>query len=821
MAGTRKFFRVFLASPGDLVEERRVAKRVIDEYNSQLAYAFGYHAELVGWEDTLPGVGRPQALINRDLDGCDLFVGMLWKRWGSLPDTSGEFTSGFEEEYVRSMRRFEAEQRPQIQLLLKDIDPASLFDAGPQLERVQAFRERVFAEKKLMAKTFASITEFEKLFRFCINGYVMELGDQEVATSPEKSEPRGVSSSVQVTAEEAEVVAEAALPAEGIAFLRGLMINLKRGKDFSPSSSEVARFRLLSLTIGTQGNDEATLGAHDSNLLFKDRKSLRLSRQEQLGLLNAGLESFKSQNHPVWHWLASLDGFKDQVLAISSIVGSSSDSELGAISAMRVLGQLIRDEGAITRDFILDTWFGNDSRDVRSAALGYLAECGTSTDIPRLREELGKNDYQTEKAAVTAILSILEREGADTLFPTLLELRPASVGDKLLRAIFSKSKPPTELLLQTLDQRSGEVRQMAVAELRKRRALPLPTAEKLLGDESARVRYEAMQSLISAGRTFSEEEVKSILTRKSESPLGRGFLAQLANVDTVGESLFEEFTRHQMLTLAEDDLVTKAQTANLDQDAFIALARKNPAAHREEVILALRDRFTVRHQAAIERVTNMFGAQSDMVERVRGLGEFLRKQYTRQALDLIASEQRAEDLTLVRETIRSGFVGYSSVDLLYLKRFGYWEDIPHIIASLERSAARRGASLLAQIDDDKYELAATVIYALGRNRIDELFGIEMPVQLKIALIRWATAQIFKTISGARLNELLRAENADVRKATVLKAIVNFPKKRIAEVLDEYQSGAQFYYNVIHWLDFGLSVPRREMLRGAARELAEV
>lgn len=824
MAGTRKFFRVFLASPGDLIEERQVAKRVIDEYNSQLANALGYHADLVGWEDTLPGIGRPQTLINRDLDGCDLFVGMLWKRWGSSPDTGGEFTSGFEEEYVRSMRRFAAEQRPQIHLLLKDIDPPSLVDPGEQLKRVQSFREQVFNEKKLLAKRFANISDFEQTFRLCIQGYAIELGDQEAATSPEKSETRGVSSSAQVTAEETEVMAETALPAEGVAFLQGLVTNLKRGKAFSPSSSEVARFRLLSLTAWTQGNDEATLGAHDSNLLFKDRKSLRLSRQEQVGLLDAGLETFKSQNIPVWHWLASLDGFKHQVLAISSIVSSSSDHQVGAISAMRVLGQLIRDEGAITRDVILGRWFEKDSgRDVRSVALDYLAECGTSTDIPRLREELGKNDYQTEKAAVAAILSILEREGIDMLFPTLLELQPASVDDNLLRAIFLRSKPPTKLLLQALDQRSSEVRKMAVAELRKRRALPLPTAEKLMSDESAQVRYEAMQSLISAGRTFSAEEAKSVLTRKRESPPARGILglSMLANADSVGESLFEEFTRDQLLTLAEDDLVAKAQTANLDQDAFIALARKNPSAHREEVMLALRDRFTARHQAVLERLISMFGAQSDMVEKVRGLGEFLRQRYTRQALDLIGSELRAEDLALVREVIRSGFAGYSAVDLFYLKRFGSWEDIPHIIASLERSAGRRGASLLVQINDDSYELAAAVIYALGRDRIDELFGIEMPIQLKIALIRSSTAQHFKTISSARLNELLRAESAEVRKASALKAIVSFPKKRIADVLEEYHSANQFYYNVIHWLDFGLSVPRREMLRGAARELANV
>ncbi|MBK7294817.1 MAG: hypothetical protein IPI84_13845 [Holophagaceae bacterium] len=91
--GIRRFVTIFLASPGDLAEERKVAKEIVDDFNSQLADALGYQVELVGWEDTLPGVGRPQAIINRDLDGCD-FVGMLWKRWGTPPGPTPRLRGG-------------------------------------------------------------------------------------------------------------------------------------------------------------------------------------------------------------------------------------------------------------------------------------------------------------------------------------------------------------------------------------------------------------------------------------------------------------------------------------------------------------------------------------------------------------------------------------------------------------------------------------------------------------------------------------------------------------------------------------------------------
>jgi hypothetical protein len=82
MATDRTIVRVFLASPGDLVDERRAAKGVVDEFNRLWANALGYQFELVGWEDTAPSFGRPQALINRDLEECELFIGMMWKKWG-------------------------------------------------------------------------------------------------------------------------------------------------------------------------------------------------------------------------------------------------------------------------------------------------------------------------------------------------------------------------------------------------------------------------------------------------------------------------------------------------------------------------------------------------------------------------------------------------------------------------------------------------------------------------------------------------------------------------------------------------------------------
>ena len=83
MPTTRKVLRIFLASPGDLEEERIAIRDIVLEINESWANPLGYHIDLVAWEETVAGYGRPQHLINKDLDQCDLFIGMIWKRWGT------------------------------------------------------------------------------------------------------------------------------------------------------------------------------------------------------------------------------------------------------------------------------------------------------------------------------------------------------------------------------------------------------------------------------------------------------------------------------------------------------------------------------------------------------------------------------------------------------------------------------------------------------------------------------------------------------------------------------------------------------------------
>jgi hypothetical protein len=160
-------YRIFIATPGGLDQERRAFVQTLDRYN--VAEAMHRQAMFfpVGWEDTLAGAGRPQSLIDRDLDKCDYFVMVLWDRWGSPPGDP-QYTSGTEEEYRLAMAHLQDSKHPlrQVVVFFKAIeDPKLIQDPGEQLKKVLTFKKELEASRSVLFYTFADIEEFRERLR--------------------------------------------------------------------------------------------------------------------------------------------------------------------------------------------------------------------------------------------------------------------------------------------------------------------------------------------------------------------------------------------------------------------------------------------------------------------------------------------------------------------------------------------------------------------------------------------------------------------------------------------------------------------------------
>ena len=79
----------------------------------------------IGWEDTIGGNRRAQEIINRDLETCDYFLGILADHWGSPPQSGSDvettYSSGFHEEYELAQQLFAAGKMKDILLFFKKI----------------------------------------------------------------------------------------------------------------------------------------------------------------------------------------------------------------------------------------------------------------------------------------------------------------------------------------------------------------------------------------------------------------------------------------------------------------------------------------------------------------------------------------------------------------------------------------------------------------------------------------------------------------------------------------------------------------------------
>ena len=188
MADNLTTYKIFIASPGGLQDVRTAFRDEIDEYNTSDAKHRGVEFEAVGWEDTLPGIGRPQHIINKDIRTCHYFVMVLHDRWGSPPARKNrgkkpKFTSGTEEEFDVAGKCLRSRRAPMRQIipLFRGVDAGKLSDPGPQLKKVLTFRKRLEREKKFLYGTFDEAEEFKTTLRRLLAKWVR---DHEAKTMP-------------------------------------------------------------------------------------------------------------------------------------------------------------------------------------------------------------------------------------------------------------------------------------------------------------------------------------------------------------------------------------------------------------------------------------------------------------------------------------------------------------------------------------------------------------------------------------------------------------------------------------------------------------
>lgn len=174
MPKTETILQVFVASPGDVTEERGVLEEIIRELNITWADTFGIRLNLFRWEThAAPGFGDDaQDVINEQIPvSYDIFIGIMWTRFGTPTQRAG---SGTEEEFwVAYDRHKEDPNSVEIMFYFKNapVPPANL--DPDQLRAISDFRSRLGDLGGLYFQ-FNSIDEFRNSTRLHLSRAVQK-----------------------------------------------------------------------------------------------------------------------------------------------------------------------------------------------------------------------------------------------------------------------------------------------------------------------------------------------------------------------------------------------------------------------------------------------------------------------------------------------------------------------------------------------------------------------------------------------------------------------------------------------------------------------
>jgi nucleoside 2-deoxyribosyltransferase len=154
MSFSAQVFRVLIASPSDVEEEREIAVRTIQEWNDLNAAERQLVLLPLRWEThTTPEYGkRPQEVINRQIvDHCDLVVGIFWTRIGS---PTGIADSGTIEE----IERVASKGKPVMLYFSRAKQDPESIDLE-QLSKLRQFKKATFP--KALIETYGGVVEFK------------------------------------------------------------------------------------------------------------------------------------------------------------------------------------------------------------------------------------------------------------------------------------------------------------------------------------------------------------------------------------------------------------------------------------------------------------------------------------------------------------------------------------------------------------------------------------------------------------------------------------------------------------------------------------
>ncbi|UCE07863.1 MAG: hypothetical protein JSW07_07475, partial [bacterium] len=170
-------------------EDRNKAIEIIKQVNNTLANKYGLSLKPITWEDVTPGMGRPEQVIldQINMGNIDIFVGIMWKRFGS--PTGEIYESGTQEEFHVAYDEWKVKGRPRIMFYFNTIsDSLPTNNEIAQYKKVLDFKNAI--SEKGLCKEYKGSQNFYKTFQQDLMHVITNWKNKEpYEVEPQLSEP--------------------------------------------------------------------------------------------------------------------------------------------------------------------------------------------------------------------------------------------------------------------------------------------------------------------------------------------------------------------------------------------------------------------------------------------------------------------------------------------------------------------------------------------------------------------------------------------------------------------------------------------------------
>jgi hypothetical protein len=819
MVDNRTFFKIFLASPGDLEEERKVAQRVAQDLSDAMGASEQICVEILNWERVPPGGDRPQDRINRLVDQCDLFLGLLGNRWGQETGIP-EYTSGFQEEWERAKARRSKSGQPEIWLMLRKIDDGHLSDPGPQLRKVMQFRKRLVKKKECFFREFVNPEDLERQLRNYLTKYLLSFSRQvrpepsQATTSP-RSASEGDAPGAMVTESMAGIadsdpVRQIAESLQAVALkAAGKIAETSAEAEYPPMFHDARSL----LHIYSRLSDEYThdvLGNHEVNLLYRTREKLNLAFGEMKLLLRT---TISNEFAPGWYWLR--DRPEQVIEGFVCYLAAKDKSELVRGKAMSLLrrGRVSLQSKFTKETELLHQFLTDDSKYIRNEGLEYAQELG-GPEILKLLKEMGSHgDLFSQEEFNVAMAKILIRndpsEAVQYVISTFEKMPKELSGD--LSTFLSSVND--EQLLGFVNHQTETFAAFAITELIRRGKASIDYCREKAKNGPYEVRVIAFQEMIRQGVAPNPGEIREGLDRS-------GFLGRFG--EDRRETLLQLFRTYpakalesEIDSLSVDAPIAYQVMAEIHFDAFGDRLRSDldstfesyRGAYLRKTVRELIDHFDetsaftakdrpripkemITEEIVTEVVKEQFGEK-----RMEELDKYMISEFTVSALRGLRINGNPSDVVLARRFLTSSDYGVPEEALRVIESHGTVAETQELllIASDKQSKMREAAAKVA------LKLSGGVDGAAK-----ELINSGDPVLVTLAVESFGPLDAEQ--AEALIEPLLLSQEDKIRRAATDFFVRILEPEALEKLLITYLSNKTYYYDVVRRFDTQLYAP---------------